>query len=67
MKDDEPAMKYQKVLIFITGSLLFICVLMIKVSNIKKIPSILTIGLKFLVKIQMELYLRKASPRGFLK
>ena len=67
MKGDEPAMKYQKVLIFIAGSSLFICDLMIKVSNIKEIPPILTIDLKFLFKIQMELFIRKTSPRGFLK
>ena len=66
MKGDEPAMKYQKVLIFIAGSSLFICDLMIKVSNIKEIPPILTIDLKFLFKIQMELFIRKTSPRGFL-
>ena len=51
MKGDEPAMKYQKVLIFIAGSSLFICDLMIKVSNIKEIPSILTIDSKFLCKV----------------
>ena len=60
MKDDEPAMKYKKVLIFN-------CDIMIKVSNIKEIPPILTIDLKFLFKIQMELFIRKTSPRGFLK
>ena len=67
MKDDGHATKYQKVLIFIAGSSLFICDLMIKVSNIKEIPPILTIDLKFLFKIQMELFIRKTSPRGFLK
>ena len=67
MKGDEPAMKYQKVLIFIAGLSLFICDLMTKVSNIKEIPPILTIDLKFLFKIQMELFTRKTSPRGFLK
>ena len=59
MKGDEPAMKYQKVLIFFAGSSLFICDLMIKVSNIKEIPPILTIDLKYLFKIQMELLLEK--------
>ena len=67
MKGDEPAMKYQKNLIFIARSSLFICDLTIKVSNIKEIPPILTIDLKFLFKIQMELFTRKTSPRGFLK
>ena len=56
MKVDEPAMKYQKVLIFIAGSLLIICNFMVKVSNIKEILPILTIDLKFLFKIQMELF-----------
>ena len=51
MKDDELAMKYQKILIFIAGLSLFICDLMIKVSNIKEIPPISTIDLKFLFKI----------------
>ena len=60
MKDDEPAMKYKK-------DLIFNCDIMIKVSNIKEIPPILTIDLKFLFKIQMELFIRKTSPRGFLK
>ena len=67
MRDDEPAMKYQKILIFIAGLTLFICDLMIKVLNIKEIASILTIDLKFIFKIQMELFIRKTSPRGFLK
>ena len=67
MKGDEPAMKYQKVLIFIAGLSLFICDLMTKVSSIKEMPPILTIDLKFLFKIQMELFIRKTSPRGFLK
>ena len=65
--DDEPAMKYQKVLIFIASLSLFTCDLMIKVSNIKEIPPIQTIDLKFLFKIQMELFIRKTSPHGFLK
>ena len=52
MKGDEPAMKYQKVLIFIAGLSLFICDLMTKVSNIKEIPPILTIDLKFLLKFK---------------
>ena len=60
MKDDEPVMKYKK-------DLIFNCDIMIKVSNIKEIPPILTIDLKFLFKIQMELFIRKTSPRGFLK
>ena len=51
MKADEPAIRYQKVLIFITGLSLFICDLIIKVSNIKGIPSLLTIDLKILFKI----------------
>ena len=51
MKGDELAMKYQKVLIFIAGSSLFICDLMIKVSTVKEIPPILTIDLEFLFKI----------------
>ena len=59
MKGDEPAMKYQKVLIFVAGLSLFICDLMIKVSNIKEMSSILTIDLK--------LFNRKTSPRGFVK
>ena len=67
MKGGKPTMKYQKVLIFIAGSSLFICDFMIKVSNIKEIPPILTIDLKFLFKIQMELFIRKTSSRGFLK
>ena len=67
MKGDEPAMKYQKVLIFIAGLTLFICDLMIKVSNIKEIPSILTIDFKFFKKIQIELFIRKTSPHGFLR
>ena len=67
MKGDETPMKHQKVQIFIAGSLLFICDLMIKVWNIKEIPPILTIDFKFLFKIQMELFIRKTSPRGFLK
>ena len=52
MKVDEPAMKYQKVLIFIAGSLLIIC----NFTNVKEILPILTIDLKFLFKIQMELF-----------
>ena len=67
MEGNEPAMKYQKVLIFIAGSSFFICDLVIKVSNIKEIPPILTIDLKLLLKIQIELFIRKTSPRGFLK
>ena len=67
MKGDESAMKYQKVLIFIAGLTLFICDLMVKVLNIKEIPPILKIDLKFLFKIQMELFIRKTSSRGFLK
>ena len=59
-------MKYQKNLVFIAGSLLIICDLMIKVSNIKEIPPILTIDLKFLFEIQMELFIRKTPPIGFL-
>ena len=39
---------------------------MIKVSNIKKLPPILTIDLKFLFKIQIELFVRKTSPRAFV-
>ena len=66
MKGDELVMKYKNVLIFIAGSS-FICDLMIKVSNIKEILPILTIDLKFLFKIRMELFIRKTSPRGFLK
>ena len=66
MKGDELAMKYQKVLIFMAGSS-FICDLMIKVSNIKELLPILTIDLKFRFKIRMELFIRKTSPRGFLK
>ena len=60
-------MKCQKVSIFIASSSLFICDLMIKVSNIKEIPAILTADLKFLFIIQMELLIRKTSPCGFLK
>ena len=67
MKDDEPAMKYQKILAFIAGSSLTICDLMIKVSNIKEIPPTLTIDLKILFEIQMELFIRKTPPLGFLK
>ena len=67
MEGNEPAMKYQKVLIFIAGSSFFICDLVIKVSNIKEIPPILTIDLKLLLKIQIELFIRKTSPHGFLK
>ena len=59
-------MKYQKVLIFVAGSLLFICDIMITVSNIKKLPPILTSDLKFLFKIQIELFIRKTSPRDFV-
>ena len=66
MKGDELVMKYKNVLIFIAGSS-FICDLMIKVSNIKEILPILTIDLKFLFKIRMELFIRKTSPCGFLK
>ena len=51
MKGDEPAIKYQKVLISIAGSSLFICDFMIKVLNVKEIPPILTIDLKFFFKI----------------
>ena len=40
---------------------------MIKVPNIKEIPPILTTGLKLLFKIQIELFIRKTSLRGFLK
>ena len=36
MKGDEPAMKYQNVLIFIAGLSLFIWDIMIKVSHIKE-------------------------------
>ena len=50
MKVDEPAMKYQQVLIFIAGSSPFTCDLVIKVWNIKEISPILTIDLKFLFK-----------------
>ena len=60
-------MKYQKVWIFIVGSWLFICDLMIKVSNIKEIRPILTTDLIFLKKIQMKLCIRKTLQRGFLK
>ena len=67
MKDDEPAMKYQKILVFIAGSSLIICDLMIKVSNIKEIPPTLTIDLKILFEIQTELFIRKTPPLGFLK
>ena len=67
MEGNEPAMKYQKVFISIAGSLFFICDLVIKVSNIKEIPPILTTDLKFLLKIQIELFIRKTSPCGFLK
>ena len=67
MNGDEPAMKYQKVLIFIVGSSLFICDFLTKVWNIKEIPPILALDLKFLFKIQMELFIRKTSPRGILK
>ena len=67
MKDDEPAMKYQKILVFIASSSLIICDLMIKVSNIKEIPPTLTIDLKILFEIQMELFIRKTPPLGFLK
>ena len=67
MKGDEPTMKYQKALIFIAGSSLFMCDLIIKISNIKEIPPILAIDLKFLKKIQMDSFIRKTSPRGFLK
>ena len=66
MKGDEPVMKYRKVVIVIAVSSLFVCN-MIKVLNIKEIPPILTIDLKFLFKIQMELFTRKTSPHGFLK
>ena len=57
IKGDDPAMKNQKVLILIAGSSIFICDL-IKVSIIKEIPPILKIDLKFLFKIQMELFIR---------
>ena len=67
MKGDEPAMKYQKALIFIAGSSLFMCDLIIKISNIKEIPPMLAIDLKFFKKIQMDSFIRKSSPRGFLK
>ena len=40
---------------------------MTKVLNIKEIPPILTRDLQFLFKIQMELFIRKTSPRVFLK
>ena len=50
-----------------TNSSLFICDVMIKVSNIKEILPILAIDLKFLFKIQIELFIRKTSPHGFLK
>ena len=50
-----------------TNSSLFICDVMIKVSNIKEILPILAIDLKFLFKIQIELFIRKMSPHGFLK
>ena len=59
MKDDELAMKYQKVLIFVASSSLFICDLMIKVSNIKEIPPILTMDLKFLLKFKWNYLLEK--------
>ena len=67
MKDDKLAMKYQNFLIFIASLSLLLRDLMIKVSNIKEIPPILTIDLKFLFKISMELFIRKTSPHGFLK
>ena len=66
MKGDEPAMKYRKVVIDIAVSSLFVCD-MIKVLNIKEIPPILTIDLKFLFKIKMELFTMKTSPHAFLK
>ena len=66
MKDDEQAMKHQKFLVFVAGSSLIICDLMIKVSNIKEIPPILTIDLKFLFEIHMELFIKKTPPLGFL-
>ena len=67
MEGNESAMKYQKVFIFIASLSFFICDLVIKVSNIKEIQPILTIDLKLLLKIQIELFIRKTSPRGFLK
>ena len=65
MKGDEPAMKYQKVLIFFAGSSLFICDLMIKVSNIKEIPPILTIDLKFFLKFKWNYLLEKLHHTVF--
>ena len=67
MKADEPAMKYQKFLIFVASLSLFICDIMIKVSNMKEIPSILTIDLNFLFKIKWNYLLENFTIRGFQK